>query len=119
MFEKAIQGKAASGFASGMKDKKLAEALKGESGFFYLNFDEALKVLNNLISAFGGEGEEIKTHPAMLEILPKLEYLLFTNKVDGNSFCVDYILKTRFTEPFFIAIKDLIQQMKTKFAEEE
>jgi hypothetical protein len=107
MFEKALQGDISSGFTAQLEDKELVETLKGDGNVLYVNSDETMKAVKNfemfLAGFTGGQGIDQQIQDAV----SKFEYILASNKLEGNSVFGDLFIKTKFTEPFFIEIEKL------------
>jgi hypothetical protein len=114
MFEKALAGDVSSGFTAKMEDKDLAEKLKAEESIFYLNIDETMKLVGNFemfLQGFtGGQGIDQKTQ----DTVGKFEYVLATNKLDGNSIVGELVIKTKFAEPFFIEVANLAKSFESQ-----
>lgn len=106
MFEKAISGKAASGFAAKIAEKHLAETLQGDNNFLYLNGDELLKVYKN----FSIFIQQLTPKTAKIqEIISQVEFLLMSSTLQGNTLFGECMINTRFTDPFFIEVAKLLQ----------
>lgn len=107
MFEKALQGDVSSGFTAKLEDKDLTEKLKGDGSVLYVNVAETMKAVKNFemfLSGFtGGQGIDQKVQ----DVVSKFEYVLASNKLEGNTVFGDLIIKTTFTEPFFIEVEKL------------
>ncbi|MDM8515755.1 hypothetical protein QUF76_06115 [Desulfobacterales bacterium HSG16] len=113
MFEKALAANAASGFLSGMKDKKLASSLKTESNSAYLNAAELMKAVNNFAPMLPPPPEGQPPFAQKIgQILSQFQYFYTANSLKGDSFFANIDLKTNFKEPFFIGLKKLIDSAK-------
>lgn len=107
MFEKALKGDVSSGFTAQIEEKELVETLKSDGSVLYINADETMKAAKNFemfLSGFtGGEGID----PKIQDAVSKFEYILASNKLDGTTVSGELIIKTKFTEPFFIEVEKL------------
>lgn len=107
MFEKALKGDVSSGFTAQIEEKELVEKLKSDGSVLYINADETMKAAKNFemfLSGFtGGEGID----PKIQDAVSKFEYILASNKLDGTTVSGELIIKTKFTEPFFIEVEKL------------
>jgi hypothetical protein len=106
MFEKALQGDVSSGFTTKIEEKELAETLKGDGNILYINVDETMKAVKNFEMFLPFAGEQ-GIDPKIQDAVSKFEYILASNKLDGNMVLGDFIIKTKFTEPFFIEVAKL------------
>lgn len=112
MFEKALSGEVSSGFTNNMQDKELVAKLKGDTSLLYLSFDELMKLYQNfgvLLQGFtGGKGFNAEKQ----EALNKFEYILGSSKFEDNAILGEFIIKTKFTEPFFIETGKLMKSFE-------
>lgn len=118
MFEKAINGNVSSGFTLSMTDKELVEKINSSSTLFYLNIDEAFKIFKNfemMVKGFtGGKGIDGKIQEALNQFV----YLIISGKIENESILSDFVIKTKFTEPFFTGVEKLFTQLKQRHPSE-
>lgn len=113
--EDTITGKLENGFVKNM-EPELAENIKGDIYNVFLSFDEINKAINNIFPE--PKRRAIPTIQKIQEILMKFEYLSSNTKVNGNAFYWNTKLKTRFEQPFFKALFELIDEQRKKRMEE-
>lgn len=106
MFEKAADGNMASGFISAIKDKPLADKLKGDTNLFYINIGEILKAAKNF--PFLTQHSSEKTW----EAIRQFEYVLSTGKIKGNSVYSNFLVKTKFSESFFKGVQKVSKELE-------
>ncbi|MCP4135831.1 MAG: hypothetical protein GY754_32990 [bacterium] len=106
MYEKAIKGDPSTGFLTAIKDKKLAEALKGKTDVLYVKVDEVLKALNNFPPVSRSLTEQ---HKAAIR---KFDYLLISRWLEGTTGYGKLLIKTNFSSSFLIGIKNMIQKFQ-------
>ncbi len=118
MFEKALKADISNGFVNDLDDDYLKSILKSDTNVLYFNISEAYKVFNTfsgLLSGFlGAEDPKSaeKTKQDVKDVTEKFKYLLASSYVNNNSFHSDFILKTNFSKPFMIAVKELVDEKK-------
>lgn len=112
MFEKALSDRKDTGFAVNLNDEQLKNSLFSDQNIFYLNLDEVVKIVNNfamfLIKPAGGE-QKFKDK---LNAAGKFEYLLSSSKIDEDTITSHFTVKTRFSQPFFIEIANMIDELE-------
>jgi hypothetical protein len=106
VFEEAIMAKKTGGFINKINDKKLSASMKKDVSMLYFNVDEAMLAAKNF-------GRLSKTKSPELENqIKKFVYLLISSKIKKNFVSGQFIVKTRFDEPFFIGLKKFIDEAK-------
>ncbi len=117
IFESALNVEKSQGFITKLEDKDLQVIAIKDNTIFYIDVDETLKVIKN----FGISDQNISADK--LEYINKIKYLLISSNMVNNSYHGQILIKTNFTEPFFITLKDIIQsaknQKKQKFSNEK
>ncbi len=107
MFEKAVSGNAASGFVSAIKDRPLADILKGDTNLFYMNIGEISKAAKNFPFL-----TQHKNSEKIWEAIQQFEYVLSTGKIEGNSVYSNFQIKTKFSEPFFKEVQNISKELE-------
>ena len=113
IFEKALNGKAAAGFAANLADQELKAKLMGADNLFYFNIDEAVKIVKNFEMFLGGAAGSPENFQKMLDAAGKFEYLLNSSKLDGDTLSAQMMIKTRFAQPFFGEVANLVKSFNT------
>lgn len=104
-FDAAAKGAKDRGFLSKISDSELKSVLGGDYNVFYLNIDEASKVLRT----FGMFLQSVMPlDDKLFNTIGKFEHVIAYSWIDGNMMYSDFKVKTRFDKPFFIGIKGLV-----------
>ena len=118
MFEKALKADISSGFVNKLDDDYLKTTLKSDTNVLYFNVAEAYKVFNTfsgLLSGFlGGDDPSSaeKTKQDIKDVTENFKYLLASSYINDESFHSDFVMKTNFSKPFMIGIKELVDIKK-------
>lgn len=111
MMEKVLAGDVSKGFISKMQDKSLAAWISADSGLIYLNFGELDKALNNFsaMTAMINKGKPVNSS----KVLNRLDYMLSTTEIKGDSAYIGFYIKTMFDEPFFQGMLKLSKDLES------
>ncbi len=111
-YEKALSRDVSGGFTSKMEDAQLKDALGGDGNYFYMDFPELLKIYQNFAPLM--EGQPGAPTKEQMEMFKKFNYFLLANTLNETSDSNLYLFKTKFTQPFFISLKDIVQSFQPK-----
>ena len=114
MYEKSLKGTVSTGFTADLDDKELVDAFRGNMGVFYVDISELLKVFKNFSGFITKELDEDdkETMSSIIEAVKKVKYILATDKFEKNIETKRFIIKTAFTEPFFLGIQKIIKSFQ-------
>ncbi len=94
-------------------DSEIAEKLNNDDNFFYLDIDEAYKVTKTVFGMIAGmTGGENQIDAKMDAFAKNFIYLYGQGALIGEKGTGEYLLKTRFNKPFFLALQEEIQKLK-------
>ncbi|MFO7810896.1 MAG: hypothetical protein R6V47_05950 [Candidatus Delongbacteria bacterium] len=94
-------------------EKDIAEGLKNDKNYFYIDFSETYIAVKNIYQFFAGmTGSKNTLSPGVDEFVKNFEYLYAYGNVKGEAAKSEFILKTKFTKPFFISLKEEIAKIK-------
>lgn len=112
IFEKALDADENEGFVQDLTDERLKNSLLSRRNMFYLNMDEVLKTVNNfamfLAEPAGGE----QKFKEKLDAAGRFKYFLGSSELDENRIKSLFFVKTRFSQPFFLELAQMIDQVK-------
>ncbi|MBN2695177.1 hypothetical protein JXR93_11000 [bacterium] len=102
LYEEMISGEKSKGFLSTWSSNKPKVELNSDLQQLYFNYNELIKMFNN--------SPEISADiwRSVMNLLSQFEYTLITAGKDGDIWYGDFILKTKFKEPFLLELKPLI-----------
>ncbi|MBN2858342.1 MAG: hypothetical protein JXN63_08065 [Candidatus Delongbacteria bacterium] len=100
------------GFISKL-DKKLSEGLKNDINYFYIDFNESYLATKNIYQFFAGmSGGENVLNEKVDGFVNKFDYLYAYGNIDGQKVNSELIVKTKFSKPFFQALKEEITKLQ-------
>jgi len=118
MFEKALKADMSSGFINKLDDDYLKKVLKSDTNVMYFNIPEVYKVYNTFSGLLGGflgandPSSAEKTKQDIKDVTEKFKYILASSYINGESFQSDFVVKTNFSKPFMIGVKELVDEKK-------
>ena len=112
IFEKALTGDKNEGFVQNLTDERLKERISGRSNIFYLNMDELLKTVNNFAMFLAEPAGGVQKFKDKLEAAGRFQYVLASSELDQNTIKSLFFVKTRFTQPFFVELAQMIDQFQ-------
>ncbi|MBN2790070.1 MAG: hypothetical protein JXR69_07760, partial [Candidatus Delongbacteria bacterium] len=94
-------------------DGKIADKLKNKDNYLYLDIDESYKITKTIFGMIAGmTGTENQIDAKIDGFVKNFVYFYAQGGLDGEKSIGEYVVKTRFQKPFFLALKDEIQKMK-------
>lgn len=94
-------------------DKKIADGLKNDTNYFYIDFNETYMATKNIYQFFAGmTGEENVLNEKVDGFVNKFDYLYAYGNIEGQKVSSELIIKTKFNKPFFQAIKEEITKIQ-------
>jgi hypothetical protein len=105
MYVAAITGTVESGFSSKM-GTAMAVKIKGDFYNLFVDFNEVQKAINNIFP--GTQKRRNRVVSRISNMITPMKYLFIDSHVEGNTFYGSIVLKTKFTQPFFIGLQEII-----------
>ena len=94
-------------------DKKIAEGLKNDTNYFYLDFNETYMATKNIYQFFAGmTGKENVLNEKIDGFVNKFDYIYAYGNIEGEKVNSELIIKTKFNKPFFQALKEEITKIQ-------
>ncbi|MCK5759969.1 MAG: hypothetical protein KAH33_01665 [Candidatus Delongbacteria bacterium] len=107
-----LKGNSANSFTQKL-DSEIAEKLNNDNNYFYLDVDEGYKITKTVFGMIAGmTGGENQIDAKMDAFVKNFVYLYGQGSLTGEKGTGEYILKTRFNKPFFLALQEEIQKLK-------
>ncbi|MCK4979464.1 MAG: hypothetical protein KAS62_03660 [Candidatus Delongbacteria bacterium] len=109
-----LKGNSSNSFTKKL-DSEIAEKLNNDNNFFYLDVDEGYKITKTVFGMIAGmTGGENQIDAKMDAFVKNFVYLYGQGALIGEKGTGEYILKTRFNKPFFLALQEEIQKLKAE-----
>ncbi len=112
IFEKALKAEKDKGFAQKLTDERLKDCLMSKQNMFYLNIDEGVKTANNLAMFLAEPAGGVQKFKDKLDAAGRFEYVLASSKLAENTITSRFIVKTRFSKPFFRELAHMIDEFQ-------
>ncbi|MFO7838280.1 MAG: hypothetical protein R6X08_02120 [Desulfosalsimonadaceae bacterium] len=112
IFEKALKAEKDKGFAQKLTDERLKNSLTSNRNIFYLNIDEGVKTANNFAMFLAEPAGGVQKFKDKLDAAGRFEYVLASGKLDKNIIKSQFIVKTRFSKPFFLKLAQMIDEFE-------
>ena len=107
-----LKGNSSSSFTKKL-DSEIAEKLNNDNNYFYLDVDEGYKITKTVFGMIAGmTGGENQIDAKMDAFVKNFVYLYGQGALIGEKGTGEYILKTRFNKPFFLALQEEVQKLK-------
>ncbi len=113
LYEDMILGDKSKGFLSSWDSKKPKTELESDSRLRYFNFDELVKMIN----ASPSISQDV--WKSTMNLLVKFDYTIMNASKDESIWFGDFILKTKFKEPFLLELKPLVVDIAKEDGYEE
>jgi hypothetical protein len=94
-------------------DKSVSEKLKNDQNYLFIDFAEAYLAGKNIYQLYlGFSGEENILDAKADEFAGKFDYMYAGGNYKGEKATAEFIVKTKFQKPFFIALKEELDKLK-------
>jgi len=112
IFKKALNADENKGFVQDLTDERLKTSILSRRNIFYLNMDEVLKTVNNFAMFLAKPAGGAQKFKEKLDAAGRFKYLLGSSELDQNRIKSLLFVKTRFSQPFFHELAQMIDQVK-------
>jgi len=112
IFEKALNADKNKGFVHNLTDERLKNSIMSRRNIFYLNMDEVLKTVQNFSMFLAEPAGGAQKFKEKLDAAGRFKYLLGSSELDQNRIKSLFFIKTRFSQPFFPELAQMIDQVK-------